>query len=251
MTIDLEKLRKQYLEDSKASDGGDFLSMFLNVQEGTNVVRILPDKEDRLFYAETKIHRVPNGENGVKNIHCRKVHGEKCPMCDAYFGLWDIVNKGNVSPEAKKTAEATARQIKPRSRFYMNVVDRETSDVKILSIGIILFKKIVSMMVDPDYGDITELDTGNDFKIIKEMDGQWHKYDQSSARPKSSEAGTKAEIAAWMESLHDIHSLVKLEEFDDVKLAAEELLPSTKESSLRQPESKSVDDDDYLSKMKF
>ena len=172
-------------------------------------------------------------------------------MCDAYFGLWDIVNKGNVSPEAKKTAEATARQIKPRSRFYMNVVDRETSDVKILSIGIILFKKIVSMMVDPDYGDITELDTGNDFKIIKEMDGQWPKYDQSSARPKSSEAGTKAEIAAWMESLHDIHSLVKLEEFDDVKLAAEELLPSTKESSLRQPESKSVDDDDYLSKMKF
>jgi hypothetical protein len=83
------------------------------------------------------------------------------------------------------------------------------------------------------------------------MDGQWPKYDQSSARPKSSEAGTKAEIAAWMESLHDIHSLVKLEEFDDVKLAAEELLPSTKESSLRQPESKSVDDDDYLSKMKF
>ena len=28
-------------------------------------------------------------------------------------------------------------------------------------------------------------------------------------RPKSSEAGSKAEVATWMDSLHDIHALVK------------------------------------------
>lgn len=252
MGIDLDELRKKYLESSNTDENGDFLSKFLNIQEGTNLVRILPDKEERPFYAETKIHRVPHGDNGVKNFHCRKVHGEKCPLCDAYYGLWDMVNKGNLSPDAKKKAEALARQIKPRDRFYMNVVDRETGDVKILSIGIILFKKIVSMMVDPDYGDITDLATGHDFKIVKEMDGQWPKYDQSAARPKSTEAGSKADISGWMESLHDIHGLVKLEEFDDVKAAAEELLPSsTNESSLRQPESKEVDDDDYLAKMRL
>ena len=68
--------------------------------------------------------------------------------------------------------------------------------------------------------------SGHDFKIVKIMEGQWPKYDQSQPRPKSSEAGSKAEVAAWMDSLHDIHALVKLEEYEDVKTAAMGLLPS-------------------------
>ena len=39
------------------------------------------------------------------------------------------------------------------------------------------------------------------------MEGQWPKYDQSAPRPKSSELGSKSEIAAAMDSLHEIHDL--------------------------------------------
>ena len=66
-----------------------------------------------------------------KNVHCRKMHGEPCPLCDSYYSLWKEPNKD----------EDLARQIKPRSRYYLNVVDRETGDVKILSIGVILFQE--------------------------------------------------------------------------------------------------------------
>ena len=68
--------------------------------------------------------------------------------------------------------------------------------------------------------------------------------------PKSSEAGSKAEIATWMDSLHDIHALVKKEEYEDVKNAAMALLPSHEGSSLNPTPVEDVPDDDYLSKMK-
>jgi hypothetical protein len=243
MPIDLDALRAKHQELSnpgKGNSNSDFLANFLQLQEGTNAIRILPGKDDEnLFYAETKIHRVPDGDGRTKNVHCRKIHGEPCPMCDTYYSLWKEPNKD----------EDLARQIKPRSRYYMNVVDRDSGDVKILSVGVILFKKIIAAMLDDDFGDITDLQTGYDFKIVKIMEGQWPKYDQSQPRPKSSEAGTKAEVAAWMESLHDIHALVKLEEYEDVKNSALGLLPSHTGSSENPTEANDVSDDDYLQKM--
>tara|TARA_R100000951_G_scaffold30502_2_gene26213 strand:- start:4071 stop:4811 length:741 start_codon:yes stop_codon:yes gene_type:complete len=243
MAIDLDALRAKHEElsgNKPAGGNSDFLSNFLQLQEGTNSVRILPGKdEDTMFYAETKIHRIPDGQGGTKNVHCRKMHGEACPLCDTYFSLWKEPNKD----------EDLARTIKPRSRYYMNVVDRETGTVKILSLGVILFKKIIAAMLDEDFGDITDIASGHDFKIVKIMEGQWPKYDQSSPRPKSSEAGSKAEVATWMDSLHDIHALVKLEDYDDVKTASLGLLPSHEGSSQNPTKAENVADDDYLSKM--
>ena len=208
MAIDLEALRKKHEELSNpgsSSSGSDFLKKFFQLKEGTNLLRILPWKDDsKQFYAETKIHRVTDENGNVKNHHCRKVHGEPCPLCDLYYGLWKT---------GRKEDEDLARQIKPRARYYMNAVDRETGDIKILSIGVILFKKIIGAMLDEDFGDITDLENGHDFKIVKVMEGQWPKYDQSQPRPKSEPAGSNAEVAAWMDELHDIHALVPLEEY--------------------------------------
>jgi len=242
MAIDLNALRAKHAELSNpgGNTNTDFLSKFVQLQEGTNAIRILPGKDDdTLFYAETKIHRVPTGDGQTKNVHCRKIHGEPCPLCDMYYGLWKEPNKD----------EDLARQIKPRARYYMNVVDRDSGDVKILSIGVILFKKIIAAMLDEDFGDITDLTSGHDFKIVKIMEGQWPKYDQSQPRPKSSEAGNKAEVAAWMDSLHDIHALVKLEDYEEVRGAAQGLLPSHEGSMDNPQQSEDVADEDYLTKM--
>lgn len=246
--IDLEALRKKHEELNKKSGGGgnnDFIKNFYQVKEGSNNVRILPWKsEDRQFYAETKIHRIPMENGQVKNVHCRKVHNEKCPLCDLYYSLWKT---------GKKEDEALARQIKPRSRYYMNIMDRDTAEVKILSIGEILFKKIVAAMIDPDFGDITDPDKGHDFKIVKQMEGQWPRYDQSQPRPKSSPLGTKAEIAKVMETLHDIHALVKTEEYDAVKQIAETLAVGGKLKPSDTSSEEGGDEEgggDYISKLR-
>jgi len=242
--IDLEALRKKHEQlqnPATANQNSDFLKKFYQIPEGTNAVRILPWKDDeKEFYAETKIHRVPQPDGNNRNVHCRKVHGEACPLCDMYYALWKT---------GRKEDEDLARKIKPRARYYMNILDRESGDVKILSIGVILFKKIIGAMLDPDFGDITDPESGHDFKIVKEMEGQWPKYDQSQPRPKSSELGTKQEAAGIMETLHEIHGLVKLEEYEDVKKAADSLRGETVQGSSTSAPSKDVPDNEYLTKL--
>ena len=259
MTVDLDKLRMKYTQLEKTFSGGDnFMNKFFQVADGTNMIRILPSSdEDTEFYAETKIHRInlPNegGEMMAKNVHCRSMHGEPCPLCDAYRGLWKTDSKAD---------EDRAREIKPRSRFYMNIVDRNTGEVKILSVGIMLFQKIIAAMLDEDYGDITDLQTGHDFKIVKVQEGRWPKYDQSAPRPKPSTAGSEAEVATWMDSLHDIADLVKLEEYEEVKTYAQNILPTlTYEQTVERPvpevstettddSSITETDEDYLARLK-
>jgi len=230
MAIDLNALREkhQQLTNPKAASGGDqdFLKKFYRVQEGDHYVRILPAPEgsDKPFYAETKIHRVPGPDGTIHNYHCRKVHGEKCPMCELYYALWKTGSKED---------EDLARQIKPRSRYYLNVFDRETEEVKIFSIGMILFQKIMETMLDPDYADLFEksengiLDTtiGHDFKVSMFKEGQWPKYDRSLFRPRGSELGNGQKVDEVMNSLHDIHGLVKVEEYDTLMEAAQNLRP--------------------------
>ena len=244
MAIDLEAIRRKHEEISSGPGGGDtsFLDNFIQLQEGNNVVRILPGKdEETQFYAETKIHRIQGTDSKFRNVHCRKIHGEKCPLCDLYYSLWKT---------GVKEDEDLARKIKPRARYYMNVVDRETGKVKILSIGIMIFQKLLNTILDEDYGDITDLKTGHDFKIIKVMEGTFPKYDQSQARPKPSEAGSKADMSGWMDSLHDVHGLVKKEEYDDVARVTDEITPpSLSAKAYTDTPSKTGSDDEFLNKM--
>ena len=246
MAIDLNALRLKHeqLNNPQSGNNTDFLKKFYQIPEGTNAVRILPWKDDeKEFYAETKIHRVTGPDGNVKNHHCRKIHGESCPMCDLYYALWKT---------GRKEDEDLARQIKPRARYYMNILDRESGEVKILSIGVILFKKIIGAMLDEDFGDITDAEAGHDFKIVKEMEGQWPKYDQSAPRPKSSPLGSKSEIATSMDTLHNIHELVKLEDYEDVKNAAALLTSVAVQGTVQgtsQNEAVNVPDNDYLKKL--
>ena len=216
--VNLDELRKKYDQIQKAQSGGggndDFLKKFFMMEEGTSVIRVLPSPEgsEQEFYAETAIHRIND-----KNYHCPRVKGHDCPVCDLYYRLW------KVEGPMKDEAQDLARQIKPRKRYYMNVVDRRDESVKILSMGMKLFGKILDCFFDEDYGDITNLTEGWDFKVVKDTQGQWPNYDKSAPKPKQSSAGSDKQIAEWMDELHDIHGLVKLAEYDELKNLAMEM----------------------------
>ncbi len=228
MSIDLEKIKEKYEKlSSKATgngDGGGFKNTFWNPSEGTNTIRILPAKdEDTLFYSETKIHRVlRQGNDHTSNVICLEVtEGRgKCPLCDLYRALYKTKNKAH---------EELAKKIKPRERYFINVVSRVDptlpAEVKIFSLGSQLFQKIIGTILDSDFGDITDLESGFDFKVHKAMVDGYPNYNQSGARPKSSPAGTKQEIAMFKETMHDLSPFVKAKDYSDVKAIALEIAP--------------------------
>ena len=248
--VNLDELRKKYDQIQKAQSGGggndDFLKKFFMMDEGTSIIRVLPSPEgsEDEFYAETAIHRIND-----KNYHCPRVKGHDCPICDLYYRLW------KVEGPMKDEAQDLARQIKPRKRYYMNVIDRRDESVKILSMGMKLFGKILDCFFDEDYGDITNLSKGWDFKVVKDTQGQWPSYDKSAPKPKQSAAGSDHQIAEWMDELHDIHGLVKLPEYDELKNLAMEmegLVTGRPTGNVSAPDTDSSDDsdEDYIAHLK-
>ena len=252
MGIDLNKLRNLHLELTEKQAGGknnDFYEKFYKIEEGKkNTIRLLPGREEDEFYARTAIHRISTGVDSkgnelTKNYHCRRVHNETCPLCDLYFSLWK-------EPYGRDNHKALARKIKARDRYYFNVLDRSVEDatsegaIKILSVGMKLFDKIIGTMCDEDFGDITDFKTGNDFKLVKTQVDGWPNYDQSSPRPKSTETGNKQEIAAIKENMHNIQELVKLFEYDDVKACADLLEASLTATQEEKEEGETLGNDD-------
>ena len=241
--VNLDSLRKKYeqVQSGGRQNSEDFLKKFFMMDEGTSVVRILPGSENGdEFYAETAIHRIND-----RNHHCPRVQDKDCPICETYLKLWKTPLDSD---------KDVARQIKARRRYYLNVVDRRDEGVKILSVGQKLFGKILDAFFDEDYGDLTDTKEGWDFKIVKDTQGQWPNYDKSAPKPKSSEAGTDSQVATWMDETHDIHNLVKLPEYEDLKKLALEIESITGLAAVPErqytEESSSDSDEDYLSHLK-
>ena len=238
MAINLEALRAKHAEITTGGSSGDWTENYVQLKEGENIVRILPPSEasedaGKQFYAETAVHRIPKdvtADGKHRNFHCRKIHGEACPVCDAYYSLWESHNKLNLPKGEESEFSRTARMIKPGKRYYMNVIDRGSENkVKILSVGIKVFTKVIDTMLDQDYGDITSIEEGHDFKVVKKQIPRqdWPAYDQSASRPKPSKAMNSAkEISEAMDSLHDIYALAKVESYEDAKELAELFVPS-------------------------
>jgi hypothetical protein len=203
--VNIEDLRKKYEQINKKPGEGSFFDKFYKFEDGPQMVRILPWKDDELpFYKESAIHRIDD-----KNHHCPKtLNGEACPMCEFVSTLYDTKEDNSV---------ALARQLKAGKRFYMNVVDRRDGKVKIMSVGVKLFSKILDSFFDEDYGDITDTTEGNDYKIFRDRSGQWPVYDKSAPRPVKSEAGTESEIATWLDERHDIHGFIEASTYEDLK----------------------------------
>jgi len=202
--VNIEDLRKKY-EQINRKPGEGFSDKFYKFEDGPQMVRVLPWKDDELpFYKESAIHRIDD-----KNHHCPKaLKGDPCPMCDFVSTLYNAGDDNSVS---------LARQLKAGKRFYMNVVDRNDSKVKIMSVGVKLFSKILDSFFDEDYGDITDIAKGHDYKVVRDRSGQWPTYDKSAPRPAKSEAGTDSEISAWLDERHDIHGFIEAAEYETLK----------------------------------
>jgi hypothetical protein len=268
--MNLEELRKQHEELFKQQEGGgqggDFLNNFFKPEKGMNLIRVLPWKDsDKSFFARSAIHRITDVTGKVQNYHCRAyTASQPCPICELVKELWERHRALNLPPKKRSKFGNLASQIKAVERFYMNCVSKDAEDPqpKILSVGKKVFQKVFDGVFDVDLQDeadtenttVISLEKGNDFKLVLKVVGGFNNYDDSGFRPKKSAAGTKKQHAEWMESLHDIHTLVKDEEYDrgkELVQAAVATLSEPQEGS----EGKSDDSDggtslkDYLDKM--
>lgn len=243
-TLDLEELEGEGArmassggQGGGASQGSD-MDKYVQMpkvkagQKANLIVRILPPMKGNKLYQYTRIHTI----NGRK-YHCpRPLVGGKydwkvpCPICEYYRTIWNKLDKlkkeGKEKSEEYKKLHDEQKAIRPAERYYYNCIVRklvtekgEQFNVgpKILSVGIILHKKIISAITgDPNdetikrLGNVTDPKTGYDFVIRLLGQGgeeNYPKYDDSSFLDAPSVLGTPEEVKAWTENLHDLTTL--------------------------------------------
>ena len=133
------------------------------------------DKKQTLWKPET-------GKTRVRIVPY--VHRKDNPFIELYFH-YDIAKKSMLSPisfgnadpvvefadKLKKTGDKDewimGRKIEPKMRTYVPVIVRgkESEGVKFWGFGKQIYTELLSIISDPDYGDITDLMNGRDIDV--------------------------------------------------------------------------------------
>jgi hypothetical protein len=143
-------------------------------------------------------------------VVCRKASGEDCAVCDFIDALYNTKQKED---------ESLAKRMGASSRYYFNVIDRSVEEgdegygeVLVYGAGTTVFQDILGIIVDPDYGDITDPEKGYDIIITKSGSGLKTEY-KTNARPKQTPIG----VDGWESKLIDLSIFAKPKSNDDLE----------------------------------
>ena len=145
--------------------------------------------------------------------------GEKCPICDYASSLWQ---------EGTDEGKKMAKDLFARQRFFSNVVVRgkESEGPKPYGYGKELYKKLIKVVIDPDYGDITDIDNGRDVKLMYEKGGgaSFPSSDITVKPVTKPLAKTKKEIKEILDKVRPVDSFFERKTPPEVALILEHFL---------------------------
>jgi hypothetical protein len=174
-------------------------SGFMRIQDGRNIIRILPQVGKMEYFFQTVgRHMIP--PDGKKFFYCPKFtsEGEKdCPICEYVEELYKTGDKVN---------KALASELRVKRMFWMNVIDRanEKSGPQIYTPGVTVFGAVSSLIGDPDYGDIFDLEDGIDLIIEKSGKGLDTEYQVKTKRSSTPLSDDPAMVKKWITVAKDL-----------------------------------------------
>lgn len=158
MAIDFAKMKNKL--NALQNKGGDSKqNIFWKPQDGDQTVRIVPTADGdpfKQFYFHYNVGKNPGF------ICPKKQHGKDCPVCNF---AWQTYS------EAKSTGDQETmkfcKSLFPKERFFSPVVVRGEEDrgVRLWGYGKMAYSELIQLVLNPDYGDITDVDSGTDLVI--------------------------------------------------------------------------------------
>ena len=191
MGIDLEKLKKykEKLEEEKAKRKEE-AGLFMKLQEGDNVVRILPLGDT--FFKEVYQHRV-----GKKIVTCPKTFGKDCPICEMAKEL---------------EAKGVKHNLSPRVRYYSVVVHKDDG-IKVLGYGVSILNGLMDLLFDAEWGDFTSRENGYAVNIKRTGTGLDTEY---NVMPRPKKPVPEKIYQAWLAQIPDLDKLFAPLSYEDL-----------------------------------
>ena len=216
MGINLDKMKQKL---AAAQGKGGKKSDFWRPQDGENVIRILPSPDEDPF----KEHHFHYNLGNNSGFLCPKRNfGDDCPVCNFATKLFN---------EGSQESIQQAKSLFARQRFFSPVLVRgqESEGVKVWGYGKTVYETLLSLVLNPDYGDITGPGEGTDLVLsYGKAPGMMYPQTKVQPRRKSSplcEDGDEAcqEIVA---TVPDLDTLFERKSTEDVQGILDEFLNS-------------------------
>ena len=178
-------------------------------EEGKSTqVRLLsfPDNDGQPFKELMFYYNVP----GQRSILAPSQYGKRDPF-------QELIDK--LGEEGTKEAYEMRKKLFPKMRVYAPVVVRGEEDkgVQIWSFGKMVYQAILTYMMDEEYGDITDVDSGTDITVTvtKPPGQQWAKT-EILPRRKASKLGTKEQVQEWTSNIPDPSQMFSLKSYEEL-----------------------------------
>ena len=215
MGIDLKKMRQKLSElHNRGGSGGG--AKFWKPSEGENDIRILPSPDGDPF---KHFHFHYNLGGGAGVLCPKKNHGDDCPACDFVSKLYN---------DGDDDSREMARKLVAKSRFFSTVLVRgeEADGPKIWGYSKTVYENLLQLVLNPDYGDITDAESGTDLVLTYgKSPGAMFPSTNITARRKSSRlVADEDSMAELLEQTVDYDKLFETKSSADISQLLEKTL---------------------------
>lgn len=218
MALDLAKMRAK-LQESENGGKKKTDNVFWKPSEGDQEIRIVPTEDGdpfKVFHFHYNL-----GEAARGGVLCpKRQFGEHCPVCEFASKLWQ---------EGTDDSKKMAKNLFVRQRFFSPVMVRgdEDSGVRVWGYGKTAYEELLGYVLNPEYGDITEVDTGIDFTLSYTLPKSKGAFPQTKLVPKrksSKLAESKEEVKSILDSVPEFDNLFPKKSSEDVQAILEAFL---------------------------
>ena len=150
MALDLKKMKQK-----QVALQGNGKRWFWKPQDGEQTIRIVPDAGGdpfREFWFHYNLGDKPGFLSPKRNF------GEDCPLDTFVRKLWE---------DGSDESRELAKKLMAKQRFFSPVIVRGEEDqgVRIWGFGKQVYETLLNLVLNPEYGDITDSEEGTDLVI--------------------------------------------------------------------------------------
>ena len=152
MAIDISKMRER---KAALENRGGQSSSFWRPQDGEQTIRIVPTADGDPFKDYWFHYNVGNNPGFLSP---KKNFGEEDPLNDFVRKLFN---------EGTEESIKMAKNLMARQRFFSPVLVRgeEEKGVRVWGYGKTVYEQLLKLVLHPEYGDITDVETGTDLVL--------------------------------------------------------------------------------------
>lgn len=208
MAIDLDAIRKKL---NQLSGQSTKKSSMWRPQEGEeHTVRLLsfPDNDGQPFQERWFYYNIGNNPGLLAPYQ----FGKEDP-------IQELINK--LRDDGSKESYELAKKLYPKMRCYAPVIVRgeEEKGVRIWSFGKMVYQSLLNIMLDEDYGDITDPIEGRDVKVIctKAPGRMWASTEVRPRGKSSMLLENKTKIKAALDDIPSLDEMFTLKSYDELE----------------------------------